>query len=546
MKNLLTLAFLLGSISAFSNDELDKAFKSDNLDQFLTLTESKLTIDHLTQSIGSGATSIFSYLLDRKVDIDEYDLEGNTPLLAASGANNNKFVEALLKAGANPNLTGKSGLEATPLMYAAAFNNVEMIKLLIAKGAAVNQLDVNKDHALNWATYYGHLQAMEFLIENGADLELSSKHGKAVDVGFRLWHADSVAAVFRKHMDLDELDKKSEALIRAIRDNNAEEVSKLIKKSANVDAKDELGTPAINFAVENGNAEIISQLIKAGADVNALNRVGQAPITWAARFGKVDVVKLLLANNADPNATGEKYRLTPLIGAAVNGDVPIAKLLLVEGADVNVADSVNGAGPFHWALFYRHSDFAKLMIENGAQFDQPMLGGEYTGKSLAEAYNNIPVLKAIENVENAENPLFGSWKMHEINYIYADTTYTAKMEYPGRLIVANNKYSIMYNPYGSNRKSAATLSRLTEEEMVYAFKTVVFNSGSYEISDSVFTTTVDIAKVAGFESGKQYYKIEFKEDELYLTMFDETYPDGKKPEWYGKLKILFKLKREWY
>ncbi|MEQ8576637.1 MAG: hypothetical protein RIB63_21415, partial [Fulvivirga sp.] len=78
------------------------------------------------------------------------------------------------------------------------------------------------------------------------------------------------------------------------------------------------------------------------------------------------------------------------------------------------------------------------------------------------------------------------------------------------------------------------------------FKTVVFNSGSYEISDSVFTTTADIAKVAGFESGKQYYKIEFKEDELYLTMFDETYPDGKKPEWYGKLKILFKLKREWY
>lgn len=545
MKNLLIAVLLFTAHIGFANDKLDKAFESDDVKQFISLSENKLTVDHLTHAINAKAKAIFTYILKQKIDLNAHDEQGNTPLLSACMADNKAFVEDLLTAQANPNLAGTSDLEATPMMYAAAYNNVEIIKLLLSKGAEVNQLDVNKDHALNWATYYGHLQAMEYLIENGADMELSSKHGKAVDVGFRLWHADSVSAVFRNHMDLEKIDKKAASFIEAIKVDNAEEVSKLIKKSVNVDSKDELGTPAINFAIENGNSEIISLLIKAGADVNALNRVGQAPITWAARFGHIEIVKQLLENGANPNGAGEKYRLTPLIGAAVNGDIEIAKLLMESGADVNLTDKVNGASPLHWAMFYRYSDFTTYLVNNGADFDMLVLDGRFTGKTLAMAYKDEQTLKAIEAIENATNPLFGSWKMYEINYIYADTTYTATMEYPGRLVVANGTYSIMYNPYGSERKSAKTLSKLTEEEMVYAFKTVVFNSGAYTLSDSVFLTTADIAKVAGFEGGKQYYKIEFVEDALHLTMYDETYPDGKKPEWYGKLKILFKLRREW-
>ncbi len=545
MKNILALALLLFSHCAFTNDKLDKAFESDDINQFVELTASNLSVDHLTRSISSDATAIFSYLLEQKVDINKYDEQGSTPLLTACANNKTEFIKALLDANANPNLAGKSGLEATPLMQAAGFNNVEILKILIANGAQVNQLDINKDHALNWATYYGHLQAMELLIKNGADLELISKHGKAVDVGFRLWHADSIAAVFRKYMNLEKIDKKSTSLISAVKANDVEEVSKLIKKSANVNAKDELGTPVVNFAVENGYLKITAALVDAGANVNVLNRVGQAPIALAARFGKTDIVKLLVENGADPNMTGQHYRLTPLIGGAINGSVEIAELLVKSGADINVTDSVNGGAPLHWALFYRHSDFATLMVKRGADFNKPVLGGDYNGKSLAKAYKDEQTLRAIVEIENAKNPLFGSWKMYEIDYVYADTTYNVPLEYPGRLIIANNTYSIMHNPYGSARKSGVDISKLTEEEMIYAFKTLAFNSGTYTISDSVLSTKSDIAKVAGFEGGEQFYTIEFVDDSLLLTMFDETYPNGKKPEWYGKLKILFKLKKEW-
>ena len=48
-------------------------------------------------------------------------------------------------------------------------------------------------------------------------------------------------------------------------------------------------------------------------------------------------------------------------------------------------------------------------------------------------------------------------------------------------------------------------------------------------------------KVPGFEAGTQVYNINHKENTTELTMYDETYPNGKKPAWFGKLKIKFIL-----
>jgi hypothetical protein len=53
-----------------------------------------------------------------------------------------------------------------------------------------------------------------------------------------------------------------------------------------------------------------------------------------------------------------------------------------------------------------------------------------------------------------------------------------------------------------------------------------------------------MAKVPGFEGGKQYYTYKIDQNKLDIMMFDETYPDGKKPSWYGKMKVRFKMIKE--
>lgn len=148
-----------------------------------------------------------------------------------------------------------------------------------------------------------------------------------------------------------------------------------------------------------------------------------------------------------------------------------------------------------------------------------------------------------ENVEK-ENHLLGSWKMQEIHYIYADTTYIGKPITYGTILFTPKRYSLLYNPWTTKRKAFDTLSKPSDKEIKAAFKSIVFNSGSYIFTDSTVTTTADMAKVPGFEGGKQYYKYNIDKEKLAIMMFDETYPNGDKPEWFGKLKIKFKMIKE--
>ena len=142
------------------------------------------------------------------------------------------------------------------------------------------------------------------------------------------------------------------------------------------------------------------------------------------------------------------------------------------------------------------------------------------------------------------NPLEGSWKMQEIHYIYTDTTYVGKPITYGTILFTPKRYSLLYNPWTTARKAFDTLSKPTDTEIKAAFQSIVFNSGSYVYTDSTVVTTADMAKVPGFEGGKQYYNYNIEGDKLNITMYDETYPSGEKPEWFGKLKVAFKMIKE--
>ena len=78
---------------------------------------------------------------------------------------------------------------------------------------------------------------------------------------------------------------------------------------------------------------------------------------------------------------------------------------------------------------------------------------------------------------------------------------------------------------------------------IEVFHSIAFNAGTYELTDSALTTTAIIAKVPGFEGGKQFFRYHIDHSTLTLVMFDETYPNGTKPTWSGKLEVKFVLKR---
>lgn len=143
------------------------------------------------------------------------------------------------------------------------------------------------------------------------------------------------------------------------------------------------------------------------------------------------------------------------------------------------------------------------------------------------------------NTPSTPHPLLGSWEMTAIHWITADTTYSVHEAQPGIFMIDSSKYTIMWTPLNEPRTPFENLSEPTDEEMKAGFRSIVFNGGTHEMTDSTLTTTAQIAKVPGFEGGQQFYKYSIDNNQLTMIMFDETYPDGTKPSWYGKYQTKF-------
>ena len=117
-------------------------------------------------------------------------LTGTTPFLLAAAVTDLSAMRVLVEGGADPTMTTKEGL--TPLMVAAGMgvdrgrnptaeqqkNSLEAVRLALRLGGSVNAADFLGRTALHGAAYYGLNDVVQFLVENGADLEAKDFHGQ--------------------------------------------------------------------------------------------------------------------------------------------------------------------------------------------------------------------------------------------------------------------------------------------------------------------------------------------------------------------------------
>lgn len=146
------------------------------------------------------------------------------------------------------------------------------------------------------------------------------------------------------------------------------------------------------------------------------------------------------------------------------------------------------------------------------------------------------------NTNTPITKLKGTWSIYEVAWQSNDTLISLEPEQEGLLLVNDDHYSITWSPQ-KKRNAFKNLSKPNQTEIIEGFQSIVFNSGTYKVDNETFITKAKIAKVPGFEGGIQYYQYALKNDSLELTMYDETYPNGEKPAWYGTWKTRFLLKK---
>ena len=100
------------------------------------------------------------------------------------------------------------------------------------------------------------------------------------------------------------------------------------------------GYTALLAASQGGNEELVVELLKRGADLKARDVYGSDSLLLASREGHVAVVTILLGRGCDPNTRSD--HMTALGVAAAYDRLPVCILLLSKAADLYARMPFNG------------------------------------------------------------------------------------------------------------------------------------------------------------------------------------------------------------
>ncbi len=171
------------------------------------------------------------------------------------------------KAGALAIASKKPELD---VFEASALGDLEHIKKIVSHHpASVSLYSPDGFTALALAAYLGQKESVEYLLEEGADLNAVAKN----ETGYT-------------------------ALTGAVSQNYNEIAKVLVRKGAQVNHGYDGGFTPLMHATCSGNVELVSFLLENGADPRARNGEGKTPLTFALEKNNAQIIELLRKHGA--------------------------------------------------------------------------------------------------------------------------------------------------------------------------------------------------------------------------------------------------------
>ena len=178
-----------------------------------------------------------------------------------------------------------------------------------------------------------------------------------------------------------------------------EEIKELLKKGADLEARNKYGDTALILAARDGHLEVVKYLAELGADVNAKVSYGGTALMKAAIGEHLDVVKYLAECGADLDVKDEDGR-TALMREANWGQLDVVKCLVECGADLDIQDK-NGQTALMMAAIWGRLDVVKCLAEHGADLEAKDKDGR-TALDIARECEKADCVKFLEELQPKE------------------------------------------------------------------------------------------------------------------------------------------------
>jgi cytohesin len=279
------------------------------------------TVPPIVEAARNDDGSAVAALIARHSDVNAKSDDGTTALAWAAMRTNVPMAQALLKAGAKPDLSSVTGV--TPLALAILNGSDPLVRLLLEQGANPNLPRDSGETTLMTAARLGRIDAVQLLIAHGADVNAKENQFQQTAL---MWaaagHPDAVRLLLDHKADVEATTKSWD--VKARKYGNG--FTTLGKTGIPWVSQGEFDTKvggynALLFAVEKRDLASARLLLDAGADVNK-----------AAADGATALLMAL-------------YKFEPSSGG-LDTDLPMASFLLDRGAKANAADA-SGYTPLH-------------------------------------------------------------------------------------------------------------------------------------------------------------------------------------------------------
>jgi ankyrin repeat protein len=243
-------------------------------------------------------------------------------------------MKCFIRNGADVNLANKGNLGYTPLEEAAREGKIEALKLLIEENVEIDKGNTINTNALIGACICAKKEAVEFLLNNGANINHADRSGQTA------LHYICQNAQQWGSLNITKIENNITEQLENPRFNQHTIIFNLLLESkADVNALTNYGLTPLHLVAHTDTYSFIAPLIDKGANVNYQNSKGFSPLHAAADKGNIRSCIELINHGADINIT-DSDGFTPILGATSSRNIELVRFLLQRGAVKDIKSKI--------------------------------------------------------------------------------------------------------------------------------------------------------------------------------------------------------------